>query len=254
MPAADGWIMPDWPAPSSVRAVSTTRHGGVSAAPFASFNLGDHVGDDPAAVAENRTRLMQALSLPAAPAWLRQVHGTRVVDAAQGGCEADAARTGRAGVVCAVLTADCLPLLLCNSAGTQVAAVHAGWRGLAAGVIEAALDGMGEGKEIMAWLGPAIGPAAFEVGDEVQAAFMTQDASTQAAFQPLPAGRWLADIYQLARRRLAAGGVTRIYGGHWCTYSETERFYSYRRDGICGRMATMIWLDDGRTQRDTSGT
>lgn len=246
--------MPDWPAPSTVRAVSTTRRGGVSATPYASFNLGDHVGDDPGAVAENRTRLMQTLSLSAAPGWLRQVHGTRVVDAAQGACEADAARTGQAGVVCAVLTADCLPLLLCNSAGTQVAAVHAGWRGLAAGVIETALDGMGEGKEIMAWLGPAIGPAAFEVGDEVRAAFMAQDASTQAAFRPSPAGRWLADIYQLARWRLTAGGVTRIYGGHWCTYSETERFYSYRRDGICGRMATMIWLDDGRTQRDTSGT
>lgn len=247
MPAAEDWILLDWPAPATVRAVSTTRHGGVSAAPYDSLNLGDHVGDDPAAVTENRARLARALELPTPPVWLRQVHGTQVIAAAAGGCEADAAHTQQAGVVCAVLTADCLPLLLCNSAGTQVAAVHAGWRGLAAGVIEAALDSMGEPKHLMAWLGPAIGPAAFEVGDEVRAAFLAQDASAQAAFRPSPTGRWLADIYQLARVRLAARGVNRIYGGHWCTYSDAERFYSHRRDQVSGRMATLIWLESSRT-------
>jgi YfiH family protein len=254
MPAAEGWITPDWPAPPAVRAVSTTRQGGVSAAPYGSFNLGDHVGDDPRAVMANRAQLMQVLGLPAPPLWLRQVHGTRMVEATQDGCEADAACTDRAGVACAVLTADCLPLLLCNSAGTQVAAVHAGWRGLAAGVVEAALDVMGEGNEIMAWRGPAIGPAAFEVGDEVRAAFMAHDASTQAEFQPSPAGRWLADIYQLARRRLAARGVEQVYGGHWCTYNDAERFYSYRRDAVTGRMATMIWLEaDTRGKIEATG-
>lgn len=224
--------------------MSTTRRGGVSVAPYDSLNLGDHVGDDARAVEQNRTHLMEALNLPVSPVWLRQVHGARAVDAMHGSCEADAAYTGQPGVVCAVLTADCLPLLLCNAAGTRVAAVHAGWRGLAAGVIETALAAMGPGADLLAWLGPAIGPGAFEVGNEVRDIFIAHDARAQNAFRPLPNGRWLADIYQLARLRLAAHGVARIYGGHACTYSDKTRFYSYRRDGITGRMATLIWLDE----------
>lgn len=243
MHGAEDWIIPDWPAPPTVRAVSTTRRGGVSVAPYDSWNLGDHVGDDPRAVEQNRLRLMKALGLPAPPVWLRQVHGARVVDAGHGSCEADAAYTGQPGVVCAVLTADCLPLLLSNATGTRVAAVHAGWRGLAAGVIEAALAVMGPGAELLAWLGPAIGPGAFEVGSEVRDIFIAHDARAQNAFRPSPNGRWWADIYQLVRLRLAAHGVTVVYGGHECTYSDAGRFYSYRRDGITGRMATMIWLE-----------
>ena len=243
MQRPEDWIIPDWPALSTVCAVSTTRRGGVSVAPYDSLNLGDHVGDDTRAVEQNRAHLMQTLKLPASPVWLRQVHGTRVVDAADGSCEADAAYATQAGVVCAVQTADCLPLLLCNAAGTRVAAVHAGWRGLAAGVIEAALAVMDPGAELFAWLGPAIGPDAFEVGDEVRDIFMAHDTRAQSAFRPSPNGRWLADIYQLTCLRLAAHGVTSIYGGHGCTYSDAGRFYSYRRDGITGRMATMIWLE-----------
>lgn len=252
MRAAEDWIIPDWPASSTVRALSTTRRGGISAAPYASFNLGDHVGDDPRAVEANRARLVQALELAAPPVWLRQVHGTVVADAARGTCEADAACTDQPGVVCVVLTADCLPLLLCNAAGTQVAAVHAGWRGLASGVVEAALARMGAGKNLLAWMGPAIGAHAFEVGAEVRAAFVGHDARTQTAFRPSSAGRYRADLYQLARQRLESHGVERIYGGHWCTYSDAERFYSYRRDGVCGRMATMIWLENSRKKQDTS--
>ncbi|MDO9371556.1 MAG: peptidoglycan editing factor PgeF [Gammaproteobacteria bacterium] len=243
MRRAEDWIIPDWPAPSTVRAVSTTRRGGVSVAPYDALNLGDHVGDDTRAVEQNRAHLMEALNLPASPVWLRQVHGARAVDAMRGPCEADAAYTGQPGVVCAVLTADCLPLLLCNAAGTRVAAVHVGWRGLAAGVIEAALAVMGPGADLLAWLGPAIGPGAFEVGNEVRDIFIAHDTRAQSAFRPSPNGRWWADIYQLARLRLAAHGVARVYGGHGCTYSDAGRFYSYRRDGITGRMATMIWLE-----------
>lgn len=238
-----GWIIPDWPAPPAVRAVSTTRHGGVSVAPYHAFNLAGHVGDDPLRVSANRSRFAESLELPSSPVWLNQVHGARAVDAAYGACEADAAYTGQAGTVCAVLTADCLPLLLCNKQGTRVAAVHAGWRGLAAGVIEAALDVMGEGKNLLAWLGPAIGPNAFEVGDEVREVFMAHDAQAKQAFQPSKSGHWFADIYRLARQRLATRGVTQVYGGSECTYSDAQRFYSYRRDGKTGRMATLIWLE-----------
>jgi YfiH family protein len=240
-----GWLVPDWPAPPGVRAVSTTRRGGVSAAPYDDFNLAAHVGDAPSAVAANRARLRECLGLPAEPCWLQQVHGVQAVPAVSGTPppEADAGYTDRPGVVCAVLTADCLPILLCDRAGRRIAAIHAGWRGLANGVIERALDCAGPAAGgWLAWLGPAIGPGVFEVGAEVRDAFVTGHAAATEAFQPSPAGRWLADLYVLARQRLAGCGVTDVYGGGACTYSDRERFFSYRRDGATGRMATLVWL------------
>jgi YfiH family protein len=236
------FIRPDWPAPANVHALVTTRSGGISAAPYASFNLGDHVGDDPAAVAENRRRLRSLL--PSEPVWLRQVHGTRCVDAALAlaGDEADATFARVPGMVCAVLTADCLPVLLCSDDGSVVAAAHAGWRGLAAGVIESTVQSLGlPGERLMAWLGPAIGPARFEVGNEVRARFLDHDPHAAAAFVPLGHGKWLCDIYRLARQRLAALGVRRLAGADFCTVCDAARFYSYRRDGITGRMASLIW-------------
>jgi YfiH family protein len=239
------FILPDWPAPAQVRALTTTRQGGVSLPPYDSLNLGDHVGDDPAAVGENRRCLRATLGLPAEPRWLSQVHGNRCCDAAtiECGAEADAQYAERPGVVCAVLTADCLPLLLCDVAGRRVAAVHAGWRGLLDGVIENSVRAMGAGDEVLAWLGPAIGPDAFEVGVEVRDAFIGHDPIAAAAFVPAADGKWLADLYQLARQRLAACGVHRVYGGGYCTFSESQRFYSYRRDGQTGRLASLIWLE-----------
>lgn len=239
-------VRPAWPAPTGVRAWTTTRRGGVSRGPYASWNLADHVGDAPVAVAQNRAILAAELRLPAAPRWLRQVHGCAVAATDwQSGCSADAAFADRPGVVCAVLTADCLPLLLCNRAGSRVAAVHAGWRGLAAGVIERSLERFADAPEdVLAWLGPAIGPAAFEVGAEVLAAFCDQDAGAAVCFRNAARpGHWLADLYGLARRRLAAHGVRAVSGGELCTYADPQRFYSYRRDGETGRMATLIWLD-----------
>lgn len=240
------FITPDWPAPERVRALTTTRRGGISLPPFDSLNLGDHVGDDPAAVAENRRRLVTELGLPGEPRWLIQVHGTCSADAASvsRGCEADASYTDQPEVVCAVLTADCLPLLLCDRKGRQVAAVHAGWRGLLNGVIEQTITALGAGDELLAWLGPAIGPAAFEVGEEVREAFLADDSAADTAFAPSPNGRWLADIYALARWRLQRAGVASVSGGEHCTYSEAERFYSYRRDGRTGRMASLIWIEE----------
>ncbi|MEJ2646720.1 MAG: peptidoglycan editing factor PgeF [Gammaproteobacteria bacterium] len=242
----DDWIVPDWPALPAVRAASTTRRGGVSAAPYSNWNLAEHVGDDPRAVQSNRQRLRERLALPDEPCWLRQVHGVRVlaVAAGQPSTEADAAWTPMPGRVCAVLTADCLPVLFCDRRGTRVAAAHAGWRGLAAGVLEATLRAMGVApQELLVWLGPAIGPAAFEVGVEVRDAFVGADAGAGEAFRAGPDGRWYADLYALARRRLAAAGVVEVYGGGLCTYSDPERFFSYRRDGATGRMASLIWLD-----------
>jgi YfiH family protein len=240
------FIIPDWPAPANVRAVTSTRLGGVSLPPYDSLNLGDHVGDAPLAVAQNRRRLGDELGLPAEPRWLSQVHGTRCCDASliSAGIEADALFAARPGVVCAVLTADCLPLLLCDVAGERVAAVHAGWRGLLNGVIENSVRKMGAGGEVLAWLGPAIGPAAFEVGEEVRAAFVSHDAHAAEAFVAAGEGKWLADIYRLARQRLAASGIARVYGGELCTYADGERFYSYRRDGRTGRLASLIWMDN----------
>lgn len=236
-------ITPDWPAPKRVMAMTTTRLGGVSLPPFDSLNLGDHVGDDANAVAENRRRLQDRFDLPSEPKWLSQVHGSRCCDAVQvaGGTEADALFTVQPGVVCAVLTADCLPLLLCDRGGQRVAAVHAGWRGLLDGVIENSVKRMA-GTELMAWMGPAIGPGAFEVGEEVRAAFVAHDIAAQAAFVSQGEGKWLADIYQLARQRLTACGISKVYGGEYCTFTDSEHFYSYRRDGQTGRMASLIWL------------
>ena len=237
------WIVPDWPAPPGVRALSTTRTGGVSTGPYASLNLAGHVGDDPASVAANRTRLRERLQLPAEPAWLEQVHGTGIVDLdAEAPGPADGAFASRPGRVCVVMTADCLPLLLCSRDGNRVAAVHAGWRGLAAGVIEAALDRLAcPGEALLAWLGPAIGPGAFAVGEEVREVFTRHDARAAQAFQRRDDGLY-ADLYTLARQRLAARGVTAVHGGGRCTWSEPEQFYSYRRDGATGRMASLIWL------------
>ena len=241
-------ITAPWPATARVHALTTIRNGGVSAPPFATFNLGHHVSDDPAAVRANRARLRTGLALPAEPLWLTQVHGTRVVAAAETapGTEADGSFTDCAGVVCAVLTADCLPVFLCDRAATRVAVVHAGWRGLAAGVVEQGLAAMGmAGDQVLAWLGPAIGPQAFEVGDEVRQAFISHQPEAALAFQKNTRGRYYADMYTLARLRLAAVGVTHVYGGEYCTYSERQRFFSYRRDGQTGRMAALIWLDVG---------
>lgn len=239
-------IRPDWPAPAAVGAVSTTRHGGVSGGRYASLNLGRSSGDQPAAVAENRRRLCAVLELDTAPAWLKQIHGNGVVDAAGIGTpvEADASVCRVPGRACVVQTADCLPVLLCDRAGTVVAAAHAGWRGLARGVLAATVAAMGvRPADIVAWLGPAIGPAAFEVGPEVRAEFLQQDVGNEGCFRPGRDDRWLADIYALARRRLAALGVEAVYGGGRCTVSEPERFFSYRRDGrASGRMSSLIWL------------
>lgn len=278
------WALPDWRAPAGVRALSTFRMGGVSAAPYASLNLGDHVGDSAAAVAENRRRLRATAGLPAEPMWLAQVHGTRVVDLdAEGDFEAaadfdavaevdaagefdaagkriasargslgpaDAAFTRVRGRVCAILTADCLPLLLAADSGDVVAAVHAGWRGLAGGVIEATVRALLTApalrvapERLMAWLGPAIGPKHFEVGAEVREALLRDDSGAEGAFVPNARGRFMADLGMLVRRRLSALGVGRIYGGGECTFAQGDRYFSHRRDGVTGRQATLIWLE-----------
>jgi YfiH family protein len=238
-------ILPDWPASPRVKSLMTTRKGGVSSAPWSSFNLGDHVGDDPGHVAANRERLRQ--QLPAEPGWLKQVHSAHVVELGRDlDREADASYTRHTGQVCAVLTADCLPVLFCDRAGSVVAAAHAGWRGLAAGVLEATVAAMRvPPEEVLAWMGAAIGPQAFEVGDDVRQAFIARYPEATVAFVPHPAsspGKWLADIYELARIRLNHAGVQAIYGGGRCTFSEVDSFYSYRRDCVTGRMAALIWL------------
>jgi YfiH family protein len=238
------WIIPDWPVPPAVRAFITTRAGGVSAGPYASFNLGLRAGDDPGAVAANREQL-RAL-LPQEPKWLRQVHGADVVeaDALTDAPEADAAVARRHGTVCAVMVADCIPVLLADREGKLVAVAHAGWRGLAAGVIEKTVARMAlDPARILAYLGPGIGPRAFEVGADVRDAFLARDAQSGAAFTPHAPGKWLADLFALARRQLAGAGVTSVHGGGLCTYSDTQRFYSYRRERVTGRMAAVIWRD-----------
>jgi hypothetical protein len=245
MSATTDWITPDWPAPATVRALSTSRSGGVSAGVFASLNLGTHVGDDPALVAQNRQLLQQQAQLPATPAWLNQVHGTQVLDLAHWQGElvsADASVSRQSGQVCLVMTADCLPVLFCDRQGRQVAAAHAGWRGLCDGVLEQTVATFAEPAGVLAWLGPAIGPTAFAVGAEVRAAFLAKDAAANRAFVPQGQGKYLADLYLLARMRLQAVGVTAIYGGDLCTYSADKRFFSYRRDGQTGRQASLIWL------------
>ena len=243
-PEGRQFIVPDWPAPANVHALSTMRGGGSGRGRYDSFNLATHVGDDAATVAANRRLLRQRL--PVASRWLQQVHGTRCIDVDVCGddVEADAGFSRSADCACAVLTADCLPLLLCDDAGTVVAAAHAGWRGLAAGVIEATAAAMRTpGRNLVAWLGPAIGPQAFEVGDDVRDAFLRTDAGAAAAFAAHGKGKWLCDLYALARLRLARLGVERIGGGGFCTYTEDERFFSFRREGATGRMATLVWLE-----------
>ncbi|MEZ8144439.1 hypothetical protein A1OO_11640 [Enterovibrio norvegicus FF-33] len=239
------WITPDWPAPLSVKAVSTTRAGGVSQPPFDSFNLGIHVDDSLDAVLANRTRLADVMCMPSAPSWLNQIHGTGVVTLPLTSTlqvpDADASFTAEMGQVCVVMTADCLPVLFCSKDGAQVAAAHAGWRGLVNGVLEETLAQFSDPKNVMAWLGPAIGAEKFEVGGEVREQFIAKDAGASSAFKPRN-GRWLADIYLLARRRLAQAGVTDIYGGTHCTVSEPERFFSYRREARTGRQASCIWI------------
>ncbi len=238
------WIIPDWPAPNHVRALVTTRAGGVSVVPWDSLNLGNHVNDDPAAVTENRRRL--SACLPQEPLWLQQVHGVRCVDAANGtaGCEADASFTRQPGVVCAVMTADCLPILLCDAAGSVVAAAHAGWRGLLAGVIESTVTQMAVAPEtLLAWIGPAIGPTAFEVGAEVRDSFLAHAEEAATAFAPHGTGKFLCNLSLLATQRLNALGVRRITATDFCTASDASRFFSYRRDGQTGRMASCIWLE-----------
>jgi len=235
-------ITPDWPVPAHVKSLMTTRTGGVSVEPFASLNLAAHVQDDPLAVVENRRRLRE--TLPAEPIWLNQIHGTQVIqaDTARGVPDADASFTRTPDTVCVVMTADCLPVLFCARDGSVVAATHAGWRGLAAGVLEATLAAMQVPPgEVVAWLGAAIGPDAFEVGAEVRDTFIASHPQSAAAFVP-HSKKWLADIYALARIRLSACGVRAIHGGGLCTYTDAARFYSYRRDGTTGRMATLIWL------------
>ncbi|NJN46142.1 MAG: peptidoglycan editing factor PgeF [Candidatus Competibacteraceae bacterium] len=238
------FIYPAWPAPAQVRAVSTTRLGGFSAPPYDGLNLGDHVGDDPACVAANRASIAQTLNLPGEPAWLTQVHGNNVIAAENAPATADAAYTRKPHQICVVQTADCLPVLLCDQMGTVVAAVHCGWRGLVQGALETTLTAMScDSSEILAWLGPAIGPNVFEVGEEVKLAFCELNPAYATCFHPSPAGRWLADIYYLARLQLQSLGVNAIHGGEWCTFSESDRFFSYRRSHPTGRMASFIWLN-----------
>ena len=239
------FLRPDWPVPPAVRAVVTTRAGGASAGSWAGLNLADHVGDDPAAVAANRRSVRAALALPSEPCWLTQVHGTVVAVAGQRERPAaDACVTFEPGRVCAVLTADCLPVLFAGRTGDRVGVAHAGWRGLADGVLEAAVRALGgDPHGLVAWLGPAIGPESFEVGPEVREAFVAVNPDAATACRPRGADRWLVDLYGLARQRLAACGVTAVFGGGLCTYRDRRRFYSYRRDETTGRMASLIWME-----------
>lgn len=237
-------ITPDWPAPPNVRALQTTRQGGVSDAPYDSLNLGDHVGDEPLTVARNRVLLNHLL--PSEPVWLEQAHGTLVANADNAGClpQADACIARHRESVCVVMTADCLPVLFCDAQGSVVGAAHAGWKGLAAGVIESTVQAMNiPPQNLMAWLGPAISQEAFEVGEEVRTVFVAAQPQAASAFTTGQSGKWLADLYALARMRLNALGITQIYGGNHCTYRENEKFFSYRRDGTTGRMGTFIWLE-----------
>jgi YfiH family protein len=240
------WLVPDWPAPRRVRAFVTTRAGGVSGGEYASMNLGTRSGDDPGDVARNR--LIVQGHLPAAARWMSQVHGATVADLDRLGEEdvatADAATAGKPGRVGVVLTADCMPLFLCDAAGRRAGVAHAGWRGMAAGVIENTVGALeADPATVMAWMGPAIGPQAFEVGPEVRAAFLAVDPAAQRAFAAHTPGKYLADLYTLARQRLARAGVTRVYGGGFCTHRDAERFFSYRRERKSGRMGAFIWLE-----------
>ena len=238
-------IHPQWPAPNNVKALVSTRLGGASKGPFESLNLGTHVGDDLQTVNLNRQNLEQ--HLPQAPMWLNQVHGIDVIRGSDYSrvCDGDASMSQSVNQVCAVMTADCLPVLFCDEHGTQVAAAHAGWRGLVDGVLEATVATFEQPSQVIAWLGPAIGPDAFEVGDDVRDVFCAQHDQAAAHFKPsVNPNKWLADLYGLARMRLSLVGVSQVYGGDFCTYHDAKRFFSYRRDGQTGRMAACIWLTE----------
>jgi polyphenol oxidase len=237
------WLTPDWPAPAHVHAATTLRSGGISAAPYDTLNLALHVGDDPQSVRHNRRRLREVLNLPAEPVWLEQVHGVEVVtlEKIPLSPRADAAVSFEPDRVCVVMTADCLPVLFCSRDGRRVGAAHAGWRGLVGGVLEETVEALGDPGELLAWLGPAIEPEAFEVGAEVRSAFVARHVSDECAFVPNARGRFQADLYELARRTLQRVGVTAIYGGGWRCYGDEARFFSHRRAAPTGRMATLIW-------------
>jgi hypothetical protein len=242
-------LRPGWSGALSVRAAMTLRSGGISVAPFDTLNLGTHVGDDPSAVHENRRRVLESLQLPSEPAWLEQVHGTTVInlDEAQSNTppRADAAVARTPSRVCVIQVADCMPVLFAARNGSVIGAAHAGWRGLANGVLEATITAMKyDPTDLLVWLGPAIGPAHFEVGDDVRDAFLAAGGPRpriESAFTRNARQRWQCDLYALARLRLEAQGISEISGGQWCTYTESSRFFSYRRDGRCGRMAALIW-------------
>ncbi|MDD5580342.1 MAG: peptidoglycan editing factor PgeF [Methylobacter sp.] len=239
------WLAPDWQAPANIHAATTLRTGGVSRGAYASLNPALHVGDNDESVKKNRQVIKAMLDLPSEPLWLQQIHSNLAINAVESTSlqPADASFTCESGIVCAVLTADCLPLLVCDTEGTQIAAIHAGWRGLLAGVISNTINAM-QKKDLLVWLGPAIGPECFEVGAEVRSAFLEKSAEFRIAFKKQGNGKWLADIYQLARINLAALGIIdRVYGGTHCTFIEHERFYSYRRETQTGRMATLIWRE-----------
>jgi len=245
-----GFITPAWPAPANVHALTTLRTGGYSSWPYSAFNLAAHTGDDAATVLSNRALLRQHFTLPAEPIWLQQVHSNRIIsaDADKIGDEADGSWTDRPGRVCVVMTADCLPVLICNQQGSKVAAAHAGWRGLHAGVITNAIRRLeSDPAGLMVWLGPAIGPQAFEVGAEVLHAFVDLNRENTSAFRQTDSRHWLCDLYQLARIELSSQGVTSVFGGNECTFTDEQHFYSYRRDGDTGRMASLIWLGEQDT-------
>lgn len=238
-------IKPNWPAPMHIHAYTTTRQGGYSMMPYTSLNLADHVGDNIKHVKQNRNLLKQSLQLTNEPVWLIQTHGTNVIqaDPTSTSLTADASFTEKSEIICAVLTADCLPVLICDSAGTMVAAIHAGWRGLAAGIIETTIKKLpATPNNLLAWLGPAIGPKAFEVGQDVYEHFLQSNSKAALAFENYAANKWLANIYWLAEQRLRKTGITHIYGGEYCTYTDTTQFYSYRRNQNTGRMASLIWI------------
>jgi YfiH family protein len=242
-------ILPEWSAPRHIKAFTTTRRGGISEGPYQTMNLGLHVGDEHAAVLENRRRLLQVMSMPCEPLWLNQTHSAKVIDAdVQGVCAADGAYTDHSGVVLAVLTADCLPIVIVDRDGIELAVVHAGWRGLAGGIVENAVGRFRSVCGLQAWLGPAIGSRAFEVGDDVKTAFVTKVGSHEQFFKPgISAGKYWCDLYALARAELVAAGCDQVFGGQYCTYSQSEYFHSHRRDGTpSGRMATVAWIVDSK--------
>ncbi len=240
------WITPNWNAPKQVKALASTRIGGCSKSPYEGLNLGMHVGDDPILVQRNRDLLQQQTQMPTAPVWLNQTHSTVVLDVSQPTndvLDADGIITSSPNVVCCAMTADCLPVLITNTSGTQVAAVHAGWRGLAGGIVENALEQFS--NDVMLWLGPAIGPEAFEVGEDVLQAFLDYDSKAGVAFVPgKQKGKWWANMTMLTRLRMAKLGIDQVFDSGLCTYQDPQRFYSYRRDGVTGRQATFIWINE----------